>query len=169
MTRTRYHTVHPAPPGGTKVPGRRDDAILKGSFPGSPIHRGELTREFLLSQVKDAVKGFHGSAVNDGGQYFGTIKLNFGDSPNFADVVPAGAGGSGGAFIPNTASPDPTGEGFPDPALIPEPIYSQDDVARTVGYGNSTGVSDVKTSAPDKPLADVGQAIVDRAQKDLGE
>ena len=87
---------------------------LQQNFPGSPIHSGELTREFIQETGNKLLLG---AIVNDGGHTFGEQDRDYTGAPN-PDDVPTGAGGLPATpFTPATASP---GEGSMNASDIPE-------------------------------------------------
>ena len=96
----------------TRGLGAADTANAIKSYPGSPIHNGELTPETVKAQGQDLVDG----VTNDGGHTFGAFDMDYTDAPDFADVEVGGGGLPGSPFAPNIASP---GEGM-NPADIPE-------------------------------------------------
>ena len=85
--------------------GTSSSTSLQTSFPGSPIHSGDLTREAIQKIGNVALLG---AKVNDGGHTFGEHNRDYVDAPNYGDVATGGGGLPTTPFTPNTASP---GEG----------------------------------------------------------
>lgn len=111
--------------------GRSDVISLQNAYPGSPVYEGTLTDQVATDQYMNIVTN---AAVNDGGHTFGTVDLNYGASPNLADVEVGGGGKPGSPYAPNIASP-PSGQ---NPADIPESGVEATERARGSG-GAFTG------------------------------
>jgi hypothetical protein len=95
--------------------GSSDSATVKASFPGSPIHQGEMTAESVRKQFQDEVID---GTVNDGGHTFGTFNKDYSDSPDLAQVKTGGGGLPASPYVPNPVSP---GEGSLNPTDQADP------------------------------------------------
>jgi hypothetical protein len=86
----------------TRKNGSSETKNLQDAFPGSPIHKGELTDDVIRSQGQTLLTD---GTVNDGGHTFGEFNLDYVDAPNLEDVEVGGAGMPGSPYAPNIASP----------------------------------------------------------------
>lgn len=94
-------------------PGSSGKKNLQQSYPGSPIHSGEIDDDSVTAQFEELV--IEGE-VNDGGRWYGTFNRDYEDAPNLEEVETGGGGLPGSPYAPNIASP-PEGQ---NPTDIPE-------------------------------------------------
>lgn len=97
--------------------GARNDSNLQAIFAGSPLY-SEYTEEAVLNAGVAALNGGGGpgdsipnigvtnGVVRDDGIY-GSVNLNFVDTPNPADVITGGGGLPASAYVPNLNSAKP--------------------------------------------------------------
>lgn len=137
--------------------GSADSASLKSSFPGSPIHSGEMTAESIKEQFQaEVIDG----TVNDGGHTFGTFSRDYSDSPDLAEVKTGGAGLPASPYVPNPTSP---GEGSLNATDQPEPPegFGQNPSA-TWGSGVGSQLQP-KTSSEQQSRGRLGDFVMGRA------
>ena len=98
---------------------RSNTESLKKSFPGSPIHLGQMTRASVQSDFQ--AKVLDGTVTN--GYCFSSFSRDYSGAPKISEeVAGAGAGGPGSSHMPNPVSPgagsvDPTKQADPPPNL----------------------------------------------------
>lgn len=107
---THHQTIVEVPP-TTGANGSTDTTVLALAYPGSPVHRGELTDATITALYQAELEG----DKSDGGHTFGTVDMDFGNAPNLEEVVVGGGGLPGSPWAPNIASP-PEGQ---NPSDIP--------------------------------------------------
>jgi len=106
--------------GGVKELSRSNTKSLKASFPGSPIHDGSLTRDFIQDHFQENVL----DGIVENGYCFSSFSRDYdkGTAPNKPPVLSEVATGPGGLpagpHVPNPASP---GVGSVNPADLPDP------------------------------------------------
>lgn len=93
---------------------RSNTNSLKKSFPGSPIHSGQMTRESVESGFQADV--LDGEVVN--GYCFSSFNRDYAGAPTIAEVAFGPGGLPGGPHVPNPASP---GAGSANPSNMPAP------------------------------------------------
>ena len=93
--------VEPDPPregyasNGTLV-GYRNDAMLKGSFPNSPMLTNDADKKLTDKKLTDLYRGMLATGVEKGYLFPEGVQFNYINAPNMGDVGPAGqAGGNG--------------------------------------------------------------------------
>jgi len=84
--------------------GTSDTTTVKSSFPASPIHTGEMTRENIRDKFQDEVID---GVVNDGGHTFGTVSRDYVDAPDLGEVETGPGGLPASPYVPNPVSPGP--------------------------------------------------------------
>jgi len=136
-------TVLPLGTPGTGGLGKRKDLNLKASFSSSPLY-SEYTPEAVLDLGISALNGAGGKGdsvtgtvngiVNDSGHTFGTLDLNYSDSPVMDDVKTGGGGLPASPYMPNPTSPGP-GSVFPND----QDEYTGELPAAGVEYGTGLG------------------------------
>jgi hypothetical protein len=94
--------------------GSRDQESLVSAFPQTPMYvdyEVDTVNSLMGAVLQGEGDGpdAQGGIINDGGHFFGTVDLNYVDSPNLADVVTGGGGLPSTPYTPNPASPDDTG------------------------------------------------------------
>lgn len=109
------------PEGGTGALGnvnglsRSNTASLRTSFPGSPIHSGQMTRESVQSDFQEKV--LDGAVEN--GWCFSSFDRDYSGAPDISKDVEFGPGGlPGSPHMPNPVSP---GAGSVDPTKMAAP------------------------------------------------
>jgi hypothetical protein len=116
---TTHKVATVKPWGGPRFggPGARNDSNLQSIFAASPLYN-EYTEEAVLNAGIAALNGdggpgdsipnigVSGGVVRDDGIY-GSVNLNFVDSPNPADVATGGGGLPASAYVPNLNSAKP--------------------------------------------------------------
>ena len=115
--------VEPDPPregyasNGTLV-GYRNDAMLKGSFPNSPIMWSDESDKIITDKkLTDLYRGTLATGVEKGYLFPEGVQFNYINAPNMGDVAPAGQQGGNGKPVGGK-----TGEGTPWP--VPTPVNS---------------------------------------------
>lgn len=122
--------------------GSSDSSSLKASFPGSPIHNGDMTEESVRADFEDKVLN---GQVNDGGHTFGTFDRDYTDAPDLQTVETGGGGLPASPYVPNPASP---GEGSVNPADMPEPPEGfGENPSDSWGTGEGSQANPARTSA----------------------
>lgn len=104
---------------GLFSPGSADYAAMRAMYPGSPAYDGTYGDNEVVTAYQAIVQA---PVANDGGHTFGTVNINYQDSPDLSTVVVGGGGLPGTPYSPTPASPGPglNPRNIPtiDPALI---------------------------------------------------
>lgn len=117
--------------GATNELSRSDTAALQESFPGSPIHKGKLTRASIQAEYQ---KVLDNPTVN--GFCFSKFDPNYTDAPSLKEVKTGPAGLPGSPFLPNTASPKDAASANPqDLPAPPDNLGASDTRPPFVGEG----------------------------------
>ncbi len=113
MSTMRYLTV--VTPFSTFAVGNADSLSMRNAFPSSPLYNGSYSTEEQVQNafLRPAEYNPTTGEINDGGYAFGTINVEYRDSPNLTEVRVGGGGLPGSPWAPNIASP---GEGNGDNA-----------------------------------------------------
>ncbi len=137
--------------------GSSDTANLKASFPASPIHQGELTRESIAQQFQDEVID---GTVNDGGHTFGTFDRDYAEAPDLNEVETGGGGLPASPYVPNPVSPGPGSVNATDQADPPEGFGQNPSNVPGSGVGSQL---QPKTSSEQQSGGRLGDYVMGRA------
>jgi len=122
---------------------RSNTESLKKSFPGSPIHLGQMTRASVQSDFQAKVLD---GIVTDG-YCFSSFNRDYSGAPKISEeVAGAGAGGPGSSHMPNPVSP---GAGSVDPSTqaAPPPDLQTNKTSRPPFIGPGTALEPRDSSA----------------------
>ena len=150
---SNFTTVEPdvKPEGGL---GNRDDKNMRAAFPGTPTYN-EYNADAVLNAGISALNGNGGAGdaivpgvangvVSDGGYFFSSFDLNYGEAPDVAGNAATAAGkdfGDGGgapttSHVPPLSSP---GEGN-GASHSKQPAWTGNDPKATVPFGVGDGL-----------------------------
>lgn len=121
--------------------GSSDNQTLVASFPASPVHSGELTRDTLEKQFNELVL----SGVVKNGMGIASFDRDYtgadsgSSSPDLKNVKTGPGGLPASPYVPNPASPGP---GSSNPADLPSPPEGFGTAPSSVGYGVGVGSQD---------------------------
>lgn len=117
MSSFRTTTVKSPLPGSNPL-GNRNHSRIRAAFPNSPlpIGKNEYNEEYLRNLAEAVLKGnggpgenfsganVTGGVINDSGYMFGSLDLNYSDSPDLDTVITGGGGLPASPYVPNLAS-----------------------------------------------------------------
>jgi hypothetical protein len=136
-----------APPGGNGKLGaanglsRSNTASLKVSFPGSPIHTEDMTRESIQKQFQElALDG----EVKDG-YCFSSFNRDYKNAPAIKDVKVGPGGWPGSPHMPNPVSPG-AGSANPGDMAAPPPDLEKNKTSRPPYIGEGTALDPATSS-----------------------
>lgn len=137
--------------------GSSDSATIKASFPGSPIHAGEMTAESVKEDFQSAVID---GTVNDGGHTFGTFSKDYSGAPDLAQVETGAGGLPASPYVPNPVSPGAGSLNPTDMAAAPDGFGQSPSDTWGSGVGSQL---QPKTASEQQSSGRLGDFVMGRA------